>query len=76
MKTPVYRAERAKALKVDARRQTVEQEVIHIDETTEMEFKDDEAAKLWQQFVEVNSKDGYSKVLLPMLVAGQSICST
>ncbi len=61
MKTPEYRAERAKALKVDARRQTVEQEVIHIDETTEMEFKDDEAAKLWQQFVEVNSKDGYSK---------------
>lgn len=60
MKTPEYRAERAKALKVATRRQTVEQEVIHIDETTEMEFKDDEAAKLWEQFVEVNSKDAYS----------------
>lgn len=41
------------------RRQTVEKEVIHIDETTEMEFKDEAAAKIWDHFVEVNSKDDY-----------------
>lgn len=60
MKTPEYRAKRAKELKVAIRRQTVEKDVLHIDETTEMEFKDEEAAKLWEQFVEVNSKDSYS----------------
>lgn len=29
-----------------------------------MEFKDDEAVKLWVQFVEVNSKDDYSNCVV------------
>lgn len=60
MKTPEYRAERAKALKIQTRRQTVEQEVLAIDESTELEFKDDEAKANWEKWVEINSKDGYS----------------
>lgn len=60
MKTPEYRAERAKQLKIAIRKEAVQKEVINVDETTELEFKDEEAAKLWQQFVEVNSKDPYS----------------
>ena len=60
MKTPEYRAERAKALKLACRRETVEKCVIAVDESTELQFKDEEAAKNWEQWVEVNSKDGYS----------------
>lgn len=64
MKTPEYRAERAKALKIANRRETVEKEVIAIDESTELQFKDEEAAKNWKQWVEINSKDGYSKAVI------------
>lgn len=60
MKTPEYRAERAKQLKAQTRRQTVEQEVLAIDESTELEFKDDESKSNWEKWVEINSKDGYS----------------
>lgn len=60
MKTPEYRAERAKQLKIATRRQQVEKEVLAIDESTELEFKDDEAKANWEKWVEVNSKDGYS----------------
>lgn len=60
MKTPEYRAERAKALKIQSRRETVENEVLTIDESTELEFKDDEAKANWEKWVEINSKDGYS----------------
>lgn len=64
MKTPEYRAKRAKELKIATRRQNVEKVVLHVDETTELEFKDDEAKKNWEQFVEVNSKDGYSNCVV------------
>lgn len=60
MKTPEYRAKRAKQLKFSTRRQQVEKEVLVIDESTELEFKNDEAKADWEKWVEVNSKDGYS----------------
>lgn len=60
MKTPEYRAERAKALKLQTRKSAVEQLVAKAQETLEIEFKDDEARNEWEKFVEVNSKDGYS----------------
>lgn len=60
MKTPEYRTERAKALKLACRREIVEKDVITVDESTELQFKDEEAAKNWEQWVEVNSKDPYS----------------
>lgn len=59
-KTSEYRAERARALKVQTRWQTVEQEVLAIDKSTELEFKDDEAKAKWEKWVEINSNDGYS----------------
>lgn len=45
MKTPEYRAERAKTLKIANRRETVEKDAIAVDESTELQFKDEEAAK-------------------------------
>lgn len=60
MKTPEYRAERAKALKLKTRRETVEKEVLAVDESSELEFKDDEAKAKWEQWVEINSHNGYS----------------
>lgn len=60
MKTPEYRAKRAKGLKVEYRRQTVEELVKQSMQTEKLQFKDEEARKAWKNFVEVNSKDGYS----------------
>lgn len=60
MKTPEYRAERAKALNVEYRRQSVEELVKRSMQTEELQFKDEEARKIWENFVEVNSKDDYS----------------
>lgn len=57
-KTPEYRAERAKELKEETRKQVIAERVIAVDESTELEFKDDEAKAKWEKFVEVNS-DGY-----------------
>ncbi len=64
MQTPEYRAERAKALKIQTRRQTVEQEVLTINESTELEFKDDEAKANWEKWVEINSNDAYSMAVV------------
>jgi hypothetical protein len=60
MKTPQYRAKRAKALKLQTRREIVEKEVLAVDESTELELKDDEAKAKWEQWVEINSHDSYS----------------
>lgn len=60
MKTPKYRIERAKALKTRYRRQEVEKMVRQSMQTEELQFKDDEACKIWNNFVDANSKDGYS----------------
>ncbi|MDD3304396.1 MAG: hypothetical protein PHP54_05725 [Clostridia bacterium] len=60
MKTPAYRAERAKQLKIQTRREQVETEVLIIDEQTRIEFKDDEAKANWEKWVELYSKYYYS----------------
>ena len=60
-KTPEYRAKRAKELKIQTRRQRVEKDVLRVDETSELEFKDEEAKAKWEKFVEVNSKHPYSE---------------
>lgn len=64
MKTPEYRAERAKALKIANRRETVEKDVLAVDKSTELQFKDEEAAKIWEHWVEINSKDSYSNCVV------------
>jgi len=43
-----------------AREKAIADEVRKIDETTEMEFKDEEAKKSWEKMVKKNSKDFYS----------------
>lgn len=42
----------------------IEAEVLRIDETIEMEFKDEEGKKAWDQMVEVNSKDSYGNCVM------------
>lgn len=42
----------------EARRKAVEDEVLYIDETVEMEFKDEDCKKAWKQLVE-NNEDSY-----------------
>ena len=49
-----------KQCKEKARKKAVEDEVLRIDKTVEMEFKDKEGKKAWDQMVKVNSKDFYS----------------
>lgn len=61
MKTPEYHAERAKLLKKEARIVAVKKEVLTIDNSTELEFKDDEAKKTWGKIVEVNSDNFYNR---------------
>lgn len=61
MKTREYRAKRAKKLKIASRRETVEKDVLAVDESTELQFKNKEAVKKWEQWVEINSKGGYGK---------------
>ena len=60
MKTPEYRAKRAKDLKLQTRKENVEKEVLTVDESSELEFKDDEAKASWEKWVEINSNDDYS----------------
>lgn len=51
--------------KAEAERQkAVEAEVRHIDETTEMEFKDEEGKKAWDSIVELNSKNPYGAAVV------------
>lgn len=44
----------------EARKKSVLAEVLRIDDTTELDFKDQEGEKIWNQFVKENSKDPYS----------------
>lgn len=64
MKTPEFRAKRAKELKVKCRRQKVEELVKQCMQTEELQFKDDEARKNWDEFVKNNSKDSYSSCVV------------
>lgn len=59
-KTPEYIAKRAKELKIHTRRETVEKDVLAVSETEQLEFKSEEAAKEWGEWVKINSNDGYS----------------
>lgn len=59
LKTPEGQEYLAQQEAEAARRKAVEAEVLHIDETVEMEFKDEEGKKAWDKMVEVNSKDPY-----------------
>ena len=59
-KTPEYRAKRAKELKFIMRRESVEKAVLAISETEQLEFKNEQAAKEWAEWVKINSNDGYS----------------
>lgn len=63
-KTPEYRAERAKELKAEYHRQKIEKLVKQSMQTEELQFKDEEAHKIWDNFVEVNSKDDYSAAVV------------
>lgn len=45
---------------VNARKKAIEEKLIHIDETIELEFKDEESKKFWEKLVEANSKGFYS----------------
>lgn len=58
MKTPEYCTE--KALKLVCCKEIIEKDVIAVDEATELQFKDEEAAKNWEKWVADNSKDRYS----------------
>ncbi len=59
MKTAEYHVKRAKALKVETRRETVEKDIVLIDEFTKLQFKDEESEKKWKQWVENNSEAPY-----------------
>lgn len=59
-KTDEYRKKRAIQLKRAVRKETVQNDSISVGESTELLFKDEEAKKNWEQYVEVNSKDSYS----------------
>lgn len=59
-KTPQYAIDMQEQARKQAERKVIVDNIIHIDNTTEMEFKDNEAKAKWDEFVEVNSKDGYS----------------
>lgn len=59
LKTPEGQEYLAQQKAEAERKKNVEAEVLRIDETIEMEFKDEEAKKAWDSMVEVNSKDPY-----------------
>lgn len=63
-KTPEYRKIRAKELKKQIRQEAIGQDIIAVDKSTKMKFKDKEAAKVWRKFVAVNSKDVYSRCVV------------
>ena len=64
IKTPEYKAKRAKELKKETRLQEVQKEVVFVEKSTRLRFKDKEAAKLWKKYVRVNSKDDYGKIII------------
>ena len=64
LKTPEYRVERVKELKIELRKKAVEKDVLVVDESTELQFKDKEVAKKWKQWVRINSEDPYDKAVV------------
>ena len=61
MKTPEYRAEQVKKLKKEIRKKKIEEDVIMVDKSTNLLFKDENAAQKWEKWVTINSKDNFSK---------------
>ena len=61
MKTWEYKIEHARELKKAYRLEQVQQRVREIAQETEIEFKDEEAKKKWDEIVEINSDDSYGK---------------
>lgn len=64
LKTPEGQEYLAQKKAEAERKKAVEAEVLRIDETTEMEFKDEEGKKAWDSMVEVNSKDPYGMAVV------------
>lgn len=54
-KTDEYRLARAKTLKCKIRKEKVREEVLDIDKTTQLEFKDEEEKEKWNNWVKDNS---------------------
>lgn len=59
-KTDEYRLARAKTLKREIRKEKVREEVLEIDKTTQLEFKDEEAKEKWNNWVKDNSYPSYN----------------
>ena len=64
LKTPEYQEYLAQQETEAICKKAIEAEVLCIDETIEMEFKDEEGKKAWDQMVEVNSKDSYGNCVM------------
>lgn len=59
LKTPEGQEYLAQQKAEEARKKAVKAEVLHIDETVEMQFKDEEGKKSWNHMVEINPEDSY-----------------
>lgn len=59
LKTPEGQEYLAQQKEEETRRKAIEAEVLQIDKTIEMEFKDEEAKRAWDDMVKVNSNDPY-----------------
>ncbi len=64
MKTPQYRAKRAKELKVITRKKKVREEIAEVEAKTRLRYKDKDAAKNWRKYVRINSDCGYNEAIV------------
>lgn len=64
MKTSEYMLKRAKELKILTRKEKVQREVVEIEAKTRLKYKDKESAKMWREYVRINSKDAYSACVI------------
>ena len=59
LKTPEGQEYLAQQRAEEKRKNDIKAQILEIDKTVQMEFKDDESKKIWDNMVEVNSKDPY-----------------
>jgi hypothetical protein len=59
LKTPEGQEYLAQQEAEKLRKEAIEADVLHLDETVEMEFNGEEGKKTWDHLVEINSKDPY-----------------
>lgn len=64
MKTPEYKAKRAKELRALMRKERVQKEVVQVANRTYFKLKDKAAERLWRKIVRINSTDGYSRAVV------------